>query len=64
MSRTKQQARMLAAALKTPAPQALTNADMPEWTPTLTLDRQVTAARREMGEARWRELMDEWESTP
>ena len=29
---------------------------------THTLDRQIADARREMGEARWQELMKEWEA--
>ncbi len=29
--------------------------------PTYTLDRQIAQARREMGEARWKQLMAEWD---
>lgn len=32
----------------------------PEWAPTMTLNKQVAQARREMGEARWAELNREW----
>jgi len=32
----------------------------PEWTPTFRIDRVIAEARREMGEARWQELMKEW----
>lgn len=34
----------------------------PEWTATMTLDRHIARARREMGEARWAELNAEWET--
>ena len=33
-----------------------------EHEPTHTLERQIAEARREMGEARWQELMKEWEA--
>jgi hypothetical protein len=33
----------------------------PEWMPDFSLDRQVAQARREMGEARWNQLMKEWD---
>jgi len=32
----------------------------PESTPTFKIDRVIAEARREMGEARWQELMKEW----
>lgn len=31
---------------------------------TWTLDRQIAQARREMGEARWAQLMKEWDDEP
>lgn len=34
----------------------------PEWMPTLAMNRQVAQARREMGEARWNKLNQEWEA--
>lgn len=33
----------------------------PEYMPTLTLDRQIARARKEMGEERWSQLMAEWD---
>lgn len=33
----------------------------PEFTPDFSLERRVTAAREEMGEARWQQLMKEWD---
>lgn len=33
---------------------------VPEFMPTMTLDRQVAQARKDMGEARWAELNAEW----
>ena len=33
-----------------------------EHEPTHTLDRQIDEARRDMGEAKWQELMKEWEA--
>lgn len=33
---------------------------VPECTPTFTLERQIAAARKEMGEARWQQLTAEW----
>lgn len=32
----------------------------PEWTPTMSLDRQIARARRGMGEAKWQRLNAEW----
>ena len=32
-----------------------------EWEPTYSLDRQVAEARRQIGERRWAQLMQEWE---
>lgn len=32
----------------------------PEWMPTLTMDRQIAAARKSMGEQRWQQLNAEW----
>ena len=32
----------------------------PEWTPTMTMHKQVAMARREMGPERWAELNSEW----
>jgi hypothetical protein len=43
-----------------PDPRQQDRAD-PEWNPTHTLDRQIAAARREMGPERWAELQKEWE---
>lgn len=37
---------------------------VPECEPTYTLDRQIAAARAEMGEQRWAELNAEWEIEP
>lgn len=34
--------------------------DVPEFMPTMTLDRQVAQARKDMGEAHWAELNAEW----
>jgi len=34
----------------------------PEYSPTFSLSRQVAAARREMGAARWAQLNSEWEA--
>ena len=33
-----------------------------EHEPTHTIERQIAEARRDMGEARWQELMKEWEA--
>ncbi len=38
------------------------SAPEPEWNPTNNIHRQITRARKEMGEARWRQLNDEWEN--
>lgn len=35
----------------------------PEWMPDFSLDRQAAQARKEMGEARWQQLMAEWEQS-
>lgn len=40
---------------------AVLPASEPEWVPTMTMNRQVARARREMGEARWAELEKEWQ---
>lgn len=34
---------------------------VPEATPSFTLERHVRQAREQMGEARWTQLMAEWE---
>lgn len=33
-----------------------------EHEPTHTLERQIAEARRDMGEAKWQELMKEWDN--
>lgn len=43
------------------APVAVEANDLPQIDPTFTLDRQITAARASMGEARWAELNREWQ---
>lgn len=34
----------------------------PEWSPDNSLEKQIARIRKEMGEARWKQLNDEWEA--
>ena len=50
MSGLKQQARVMDATIES----------IPEWAPTYRLDQHIARARKEMGEARWGQLNQEW----